>query len=288
MTTRMPAIFFGHGNPMNALLDNDYTRAWAALGAALPRPRAVLAISAHWYMPGTAVTAMAAPRTIHDFGGFPRELVRVSLSGAGRPRDWRGESRRYWRRSPSPRPELGPRSRNLVRLDATSFPAPTCRWCSSASTRRSPRLPLRARSAPAPAARRGRAAWSAAATSSTTCTHTPGAGTRSSRTMGRPFRAACARADRRGTSRAARRVRSLGEDARLSVPTPDHYLPLLYVLGAGDAGRAGLASPWKGWTAGRSRCWRCDSAEEAQRCEAVEVSRTVASKKRALPDIWSS
>ena len=67
----MPAIFFGHGSPMNALESNDYSRAWAALGAELPRPRAVLAISAHWYLPGTYVTAMDTPRTIHDFGGFP-------------------------------------------------------------------------------------------------------------------------------------------------------------------------------------------------------------------------
>ena len=83
MTELLPAIFFGHGNPMNALLSNAYTAGWQRIGQEVKRPRAVLSISAHWFVPDIGVTIMTAPRTIHDFGGFPRPLYEVRYPAPG-------------------------------------------------------------------------------------------------------------------------------------------------------------------------------------------------------------
>jgi hypothetical protein len=130
MAETLPAIFFGHGNPMNALMDNSYTKGWRRMGEQTPVPRAILSISAHWFVPETRVTISTTPRTIHDFGGFPRQLYQVQYPAPGDPEpDGLSVVCRLgsWRRSCSRVNDAS------ARADSERFPVPGCMWPSPAS-----------------------------------------------------------------------------------------------------------------------------------------------------------
>ncbi len=234
MESLMPAVFVGHGNPMLTLGDNDYTRAWRALGAALPHPRAILCVSAHWYGPGTAVTAMPAPRTIHDFGGFPQALHDVQYPAPGDPVLARQVSALL---APVP-----------VGLDA--------RWGLDHGTwtvlrhvfpdAKVPVLQLRLDAAQAPA-------WHNALGQRLAPLREQGVLIVGSGNLvhnfqhyawGRPsapldwavrFETTARTAILEGNDKTLIEYDMLGDDARLAIPTPDHYLPLLYVLGVRTA-----------------------------------------------------
>jgi 4,5-DOPA dioxygenase extradiol len=98
MTEKMPVVFVGHGNPMNAIEDNEFSRAWTEAGKSLPKPKAIVCISAHWVTRGTMVTAMEKPRMIYDMYGFPRELYEVQYPAPGSP-DLANQIRRIIRKT---------------------------------------------------------------------------------------------------------------------------------------------------------------------------------------------
>jgi 4,5-DOPA dioxygenase extradiol len=242
---RTPAFFFGHGNPMNAIRENVYTRAWARFGVTLPRPKAVLAVSAHWFVPSTSVTAMRAPRTIHDFGGFPPELSDVQYPAPGSP-------------------ELAARVQTLlgpvpVGLDE-HWGLDHGTWsvlCHVYPKGDVPVVQLSVDSAQPPAFHydlgrrlaplRDEGVLIAGSGNIVHNLHTYAWGRRPVA----PFDWAV-RFEKRardlmtaGEHEALVDYESFGRDAALSVPTPEHYLPLLYVLGAQQADDA-LTFPVQG------------------------------------------
>jgi 4,5-DOPA dioxygenase extradiol len=245
----MPAIFFGHGNPMNALSQNAYTDGWAAIGDSIPRPKAVLSVSAHWYFPATAVTTNLRPRTIHDFGGFPRELYQIEYPAPGSPElavrvqellapvrvgldeGW-GLDHGTWSVLCHVFPEA---DIPVVQLSIDETQPPEFHY------------QLGKRLAPL----RDEGVLIIGSGNIVHNLHTYAWGTH----RVEPFDWAVrfeARARElllRGDDAPLVAYETLGRDAQLSAPTPDHYLPLLYVMGARRAGD-GVSFPVGGMDGG--------------------------------------
>ncbi|HOX71345.1 MAG: 4,5-DOPA dioxygenase extradiol [Dokdonella sp.] len=249
MNSRMPTIFFGHGNPMNALQDNEWSRGWAAIGQRLPRPRAVLSVSAHWYLPGIAVTAATVPRTIHDFGGFPRELFEVQYPAPGdldlvrRVRDllspqevradlsW-GLDHGTWSvlRHVFPAADVP-----VVQLSIDESQPAAFHYALGRMLR-----PLRDE---------GILLIGSGDVVHNLHTYAWGRHPAEPFDWAVRFEQKARELMQEGKHRALVDYETLGRDAELSIPTPEHYLPLLYVLGASD-GNDAVTFPVEGMDGG--------------------------------------
>ena len=232
----LPAIFFGHGNPMNALLGNSYTQAWQRIGETVPRPKAVLAISAHWFVPETGVTITTAPRTIHDFGGFPRELYQVQYPAPGDP-----ELARRVQRLLAPLEVkldeswgLDHGTWSVLRHVYPDADVPVVQLSIDETKPASFHYELGKRLAPL----REEGILIAGSGNLVHNLHAYAWG----RHLPDPydwavrFESTAKRMILAGEHRPLIAYETLGRDAALSIPTPDHYLPLLYVIAARQDG----------------------------------------------------
>ena len=238
MPDALPAIFFGHGNPMNAVLRNEFTEGWRRIGQRIPRPKAILSISAHWFVPETAVTISAAPRTIHDFGGFPRELSEVRYPAPGDP-----DLARRVQRMLAPVPVALDESWGLdhgtwsvLRHVYPAAGVPVVQL--SIDETQPPRFHFDIGRKLAPLRDEG-----VLVVGSGNLVHNLHAYAWG-RHMPEPYDWAIRFETRAkelllaGETRPLLQYETLGPDALLSIPTPDHYLPLLYVIGARRSGDA--------------------------------------------------
>jgi 4,5-DOPA dioxygenase extradiol len=255
MSARQPAVFLGHGNPMHAIEPSRYGDAWAALGASLERPTAVLCVSAHWYTRGTGVTAMASPKTIHDFGGFPPELFAVEYPAPGSPAL---ATRVHELLSPTPVAldeqwglDHGTWSVLVHVFPVADLPVVQLSIDASLPPEQHHELGMRLR----PLRDEG-----VLILGSGNIVHNLSLYFRS---VDRPtnfewaleFDAYIASALNKGDRSRVIDLHRAGEPARLAAPTLDHYLPLLYVLGASDDGEP-VSYPVTGMEGGGSLSMR--------------------------------
>lgn len=228
-SVRMPALFLGHGSPMNTLEVNRYSATWRDIGAALPRPQAVLAISAHWFVGETAVTAMAQPETIHDFRGFPPELHAFQYPAPGSPA--------LAQRVRSLLPEYGVRLDQDWGLDhgtwsvlAHLFPQADVPVVQLAIDGRQPAAFHYALGAKLAALRDEGVLVLGSGNVVHNLRTIKRSGERSPYDWAERFNQHVRAHLLEGDHPSLVHYELLGEAATLSVPTPDHYLPLLYVI----------------------------------------------------------
>jgi 4,5-DOPA dioxygenase extradiol len=226
--SRLPIVFYGHGSPMVALDKSDVTRSWNAIAGRIGKPRAILCISAHWQTRGTAVTAMAQPRTIHDFGAFPQALFDVQYPAPGDP----GLAERI-------RELLSPMSVTMdaypeadvpvIQLGMDLAKSSTEHWLVGRMLR-----PLRDEGVLIMGTGNIVHNLSAMDWSNPLATPYPWA---------EQFNSTMCKAIAEDDPKVVIDYEALGEAARLSVPSEDHFLPLLYVLGARHEGEAAEFAP---------------------------------------------
>lgn len=236
MANMLPATFFGHGNPMNAITRNGYTEAWRRIGQEMPRPKAILSVSAHWFVPGTRVTISTAPRTTHDFGGFPSELYRVKY-----PAPWDIALARRIQRLLSPL-EVAPDSAWGLDHGTWSvlvhvYPGagiPVVQLSIDETKPASFHFDIGKRLAPL--RDEGVLIVGSGNLVHNLYAYAWGGRSRDPYDWALRFENAAKEMMMAGDLKPLIGYEALGTDAALSIPTPDHYLPLLYVLGAGQQG----------------------------------------------------
>jgi 4,5-DOPA dioxygenase extradiol len=234
---RTAAVFFGHGNPLNAIQRNTSTEAWAALGRSVGKPRAILCVSAHWYLPATLVTAMHRPRTIHDFGGFPRELYAVQYPAAGDPALAARVAELLAPAADVGLDESWGLDHGAWSVLVHAFPGadvPVVQL--SIDETRPPAFHYELGRRLAPLREEGVLLVGSGNLVHNLHTYAWGRHPAEPFAWAVRFEIRAKELMRAGEHATLVAYESLGEDALLSAPTPDHYLPLLYVLGARAAG----------------------------------------------------
>ncbi|MBF2053306.1 MAG: 4,5-DOPA dioxygenase extradiol [Candidatus Sericytochromatia bacterium] len=225
-TTRLPVLFVGHGSPMNALEDNAFTQSWRQIAAEIPRPRAILAVSAHWYLSDQRVTAQAWPRTIHDFYGFPQALFDVQYPAPGA-LELAAETARAF--SPPLGLDHGTWSVLRVMYPAADIPV----YQLSLDTRLSG--PEHLKMSPQLQALREQGVLILGSGNIVHNLRLIQWGLAGGHDWAEAFQAQSQTLIRERQDQRLARFEELGTAAQLAIPSPDHFLPLLYVLGDSEA-----------------------------------------------------